>query len=689
MRNFLFLLVLLISWQCRDVEPSLLSPETQSRIRKELLADGFEGLVFVAIKGKVVFRETISTSKEYRTKQLYKKHSFPLGENSQIFTSFLIRQLLERGKLKLSDKVDIYLPDFPYPEVQIVHLLRHTSGLPKFQELERKNNGKVVPIDQKNPYNVLIQTKKPLSFFPGQYWKFTRLDYVVLARIVEAIEKESFSKILEKNVFVPLKMKQTQLIESDVFKGNSGISSTPEDLLLFQMELLNPKILEKSTTEELFKYTFVKDSYSEDRIMFGEGLFLGDYFHWQFGKVKNLASLVYFDRKSKVSIILVNPWHGTVGELNSNKSHITEILFNARKLVFKDKKSIENEVTILDLLKENKVPGVGIAVFKNFKLEWKKNYGISNADTGKLLTPNTLFRAGSLTKPVTAFTIVKLSELGKLNLFTNIESKLRKYRIKNEEPEQFGFINLDSLLSHTSGLTEKGDWDLPENLEKESISEIKDKLKNEESNGLRIYYQAGSKSRYSGGGYSVLQELVSEVTRKSFVSVTQDLVSKPLGWSRSTFEQNFNSDLDFVTGHDPNGNVLENKRFIPTEIGSGGLWTTPEEIGNLFVEVAKAANGNSQILKTKSAIYMLTPKMSAANLTVNASVGRGFFINETGKSPYFFHGGHTKGHKGVAFFHASKGYGVVILTNSENGSPIIWSILRAIAIQENWDKFVN
>lgn len=688
MRRLVFLLVLL-SLQCKEVEPSLLSSETQSRIRKELLADGFEGLVFVAIKGKVVFRETISSSKEYRTKQLYKKHSFPLGENSQIFTSFLIRQLLDKGKLKLTDKVCKFLPEFPYPEVQIIHLLRHTSGLPKFQELEKKNNGIVVATEQKDPFKALIQMKKPLSFSPGQYWKFTRLDYAVLAQIVESIEKEPFFKILEKNVFIPLKMKQTQGLESDVFKGNSGISSTPEDLLLFQMELLNPRILEKSTTAELFQYTFVKDSYSEDRIMFGEGIFLGDYFHWQFGKVKNLASLVYLDRKSKVSIILVNPWHGTVGELNSNKSHITEIIFNARKLVFKDRKSKENEVSILDLLKENKVPGVGIAVYKNFKLEWKKNFGISNAETGKLLTPNTLFRAGSLTKPVTAFTIVKLSELGKVDLFANIESKLRKYRIKNEEPEQFGFINLDSILSHTSGLTEKGDWDLPENLEKESITEIKDKLKDEEGNGLSIYYQAGSKSRYSGGGYSVLQEVITEAARKPFSSVAKDLVFKPLGWSQSTFDQSSDSALDLVSGHDPSGKVIEAKHFIPAEIGSGGLWTTPEEIGNLFVEVAKAANGNSQILKTKSALYMLTPKMSAANLTVHASVGRGFFINETSKSSYFFHGGHTKGHKGLAFFNATKGYGVVILTNSENGSPIIWSILRAIAIQENWDKFVN
>jgi len=280
-------------------------------------------------------------------------------------------------------------------------------------------------------------------------------------------------------------------------------------------------------------------------------------------------------------------------------------------------------------------------------------------------------------------------EQGILHPYENWNQKLRKYKISLKQKKKGEFVNLDQLLSHTSGLTEKGNWDDPINKGKKHISEIKDTYSEKPGHGLELYYSPGSKSRYSGGGYAVIQEALTNSLSMNFPLLIETYVSKPLHWKESTFRQNLTSPFDYCDGHDMNGIVLPQKNFISPELGSGGLWTTPEEIGNLFNEVAKAYNGNSEIISQSYAKYLLTPKMSAANLTVHALVGRGFFINRTGNSEYFFHGGHTKGHKALAFFNAKKGYGIVILTNSENGSNLIWRILRSVSIQEKWEKFVN
>ncbi len=238
-------------------------------------------------------------------------------------------------------------------------------------------------------------------------------------------------------------------------------------------------------------------------------------------------------------------------------------------------------------------------------------------------------------------------------------------------------------------MTEKGNWDDPINRNKRKLKDIQDINSQNKSNGLKLYYKPGTKSRYSGGGYSIVQEILTEITKLNFPTLIDQTVFRPLGLKRSTFQQNLDESADRLEGFDTFGNPLPQKVFVTPELSSGGLWTTPEEIGNLFIEVAKARQGKSNFLTEESARYLLEPKMSAANLTVHALVAHGFFLNRTGRTEYFFHGGHTTGHKSLALFNAERGYGIVIMTNSENGSKLIWRILRTVSVREKWDKFVN
>ncbi|MDF3819513.1 serine hydrolase [Leptospira sp. 96542] len=679
-RKFLYLLLILYFSNCSEPEIGSFSEETKIKIRKSIGKERYQGVVLVAQDDQILFRETLYNNKKGKPNQIYKKHNFPLGESSKSFTTFAIHILEKNKKIKITDPVKKYLKWFPYQNVTIEHLLRHTAGTPRILEFvvdyetEKPNINRDIILDR------FKNSKLKQSFKPGEYWKHSRLDYVFLGLIIENVSKLSYKEFLKTNIFKPLQMNHSSVDEKEPLLGTTGVLSTPEDLVSFSLEIQKPTLVSTESRDNFIKKTVLTDSVSQDPIAYGESVFVGDYFYWSYGKEKGVSNFIYHDLRSRIFICLVSPYGGTKGDLSSIKSLLTEIIFSAQKLTFKSKSNDPNQIYIEDLMKIEKVPSLGIAVYKNHKLSWKKNYGTK--------TQNTLFRAGSLSKTVTALATLRLVEEGKLNLYSNWLTKLKKYHVDVQSKKKKYNVNLDLLLSHTSGLTEKGNWDDPINSGKKRLKDIKDTNVNK-GNGLRIYYKPGTKSRYSGGGYSVIQEILTDVTNTPFQKLIESTVFSPLAMKRSTFQQNLDHSIDFATGFDEKESPLPQKIFVTPELSSGGLWTTPEEIGNLFMEVAKAKKGNSTFLSKESADYLLEPKMSAANLTVHALVAHGFFLNRTGKTEYFFHGGHTKGHKSLALFNPDRGVGIVIMTNSENGSKLIWRILRAVSVAEKWDKFVN
>ncbi len=682
-------LSLILQLSCGDDSFGSLSEDIKSEIRQRLKSENFQGVILISKGNEILMRETIYLRRGDRPKQLYRKHSFPLGESSKPFSTYALKILLLEKNIKETDFVKSHLPWFPYPKIRIQNLLKHTSGLPKLLELYPNFDSTDNKVSRTKLKDLLTTSGLKPAFPEGEYWKYSRLDFFVIAYLIETLSGKTYKEYLKEKIFSPLHLEHTYVDMSDPVLGDSGIYTTPEDLVLWKEELYKPTLLFKKQVNHIFERTVLTDAVSSDPIYFGEGSYVGDYFHWTYGKEKGVSNFIYQDRKSDFFICIVDPSGTSKGELSSYKSIITEVMFGGKRLKLKEPIKQGKEISIEEVMREQKVPAVGIAVYKNHSLAWKKNYGVKNLESGEAVTGKTLFRAGSLSKTTIAFTVASLMDEKQLNPFQNWNHKLRKFKVGLGKKKKGEYVNLDQLLSHTSGLTERGNWDDPINKGKKHIKEIKDTYSVKNGNGLELYYTPDSKSRYSGGGYAVIQEALVDAMKMNFPKIIEHYVILPLHWNESTFRQNLTTADDFCEGHDEEGKLLPIKKFITPELGSGGLWTTPEEIGSLFNEIAKANVGKSEIISEDTAKYLLTPKMSAANLTVHALVGRGFFLNRTGNSEYFFHGGHTKGHKALAFFNTKKGYGIVILTNSEAGSNLIWRILRSVSIQEKWDKFVN
>lgn len=224
----------------------------------------FHGAVLVAKNKKIVYQNQVGYA-DFRKKTLINSEStFQLASVSKQFTAAAIMQLKEKNKLKLTDSVNAYFPDFPYKNITIRNLLNHTSGLPKYfwvAEHEWKENK---PPTNKDLMEVLPISKAKRFFKPGRNFDYSNTGYFVLASIIEKVTGISFNQYLQKNIFEPLNMKnsyvysyQNDTIRKNQLKGyrlyrgwkHIKIGNTVNDAIVGDKNVY-------STLEDLFKWTY-------------------------------------------------------------------------------------------------------------------------------------------------------------------------------------------------------------------------------------------------------------------------------------------------------------------------------------------------------------------------------------------------------------------------------------------------
>jgi CubicO group peptidase (beta-lactamase class C family) len=168
------------------------------------------GGLIVADRGKVLFTHAAGMA-DFRTRQAIDAESvFPLASGAKPFTSLAVLQLRDRGRLRLDDPVDRHLAGFPYPAITIRHLLSHTSGLPDLELFE--------PLIAAEPDHVvtgadlvpaLAAWKKPLRFQAGSDFRYSNINYQLLALIVERVSGQRFGDYVRDRIFRPAGMRSS------------------------------------------------------------------------------------------------------------------------------------------------------------------------------------------------------------------------------------------------------------------------------------------------------------------------------------------------------------------------------------------------------------------------------------------------------------------------------------------------
>lgn len=250
-------------------------------------SEGFSGVILVAQEGKILYEEAIGMRSFEDHVALKPKDIFEMASVSKQFTAMMIMMCQEKGLLNFDDTVDKYL-DIPYQGITIRQLLNHTSGLPDYQAImdEHWNKSKVAGNPEILEY--LNKYHPPMIFEPGKKYQYSNTGYVFLASIVEKATGKDFVDLMRDWIFKPLGMKSTDIrspeekakvknfaaghikdengtyVNANNFnssdytvwlgnrKGPGRVSSTAEDLLLWDQALYGGKLVSKETLELAF-----------------------------------------------------------------------------------------------------------------------------------------------------------------------------------------------------------------------------------------------------------------------------------------------------------------------------------------------------------------------------------------------------------------------------------------------------
>jgi CubicO group peptidase (beta-lactamase class C family) len=339
--------------------------------------------------------------------------------------------------------------------------------------------------------------------------------------------------------------------------------------------------------------------------------------------------------------------------------------------------------TIEERMAHYGVPGVSIAVIYEGEIAWSKTYGIMDKEDKTPVTNETLFQAGSISKPVAAYGALKLVESGKMALEEDVNTYLKSWKLPESEFTKEKKVTLKNMLNHSAGLTVHGFLGYSPDLAVPTLVEVLNGTPPANSGAIFVNKKPEENFRYSGGGYTVMQQMMVDVTGKEFPQLLKDLVLQPLGMANSTYDQPLQAEQMKMaaTGYLPDGSMTKGKRHTYPEMAAAGLWTTAEDLAKFAVNIQQTLkNGSETVLSKDMTTLMLTP-------FVEDYTGLGVFINKMKDEVYFGHGGWDEGFSSEMIAHKDKGYGVVILTNS-NHPEFISELIRSVALTYEWDDFV-
>ena len=312
------------------------------------------------------------------------------------------------------------------------------------------------------------------------------------------------------------------------------------------------------------------------------------------------------------------------------------------------------------VMQEQNVPGTAIAIIENGKVILKENYGFGDNTLKTALTESTGFNIGSISKTFTAWGILHLAESGEIKLDSPISDYLKTWKLP-ESTFNASKVTVRNLLQHTAGLSVHGYGGYES---KDELSSIQISL-NGTSNSdekVSLIMEPETEWKYSGGGYSVLQLLIEEVSGESFAEYMNEAVFKPLGMHNTSFTISTAIIKNSAKAYDKEGNEIALRLFNAQ--AAAGLHTTLED----FILFVKASFNDNAIVSKKSVDLMMQPtELSRGNY------GMGYMVmNRFGNVTLTGHGGSNKGWQSGFMLDTKTNSGIIILTNGSGGRNIIF-----------------
>lgn len=315
-----------------------------------------------------------------------------------------------------------------------------------------------------------------------------------------------------------------------------------------------------------------------------------------------------------------------------------------------------------------RVPGVGVAIADADGVLHAEGFG--KAGNGRSVTTDTLFQAGSISKPVTAVAALRLVEKGLLDLDEDIGNKLQGWRLPEHPGRQS--VTLRRILSHNAGLSVTGFPGYRSEARLPTTIEILGGRSPANTAPVEVAAEPGSRVSYSGGGFTVVQLLIEELTGLPFADALQELVLEPAGMEHSSFEQRLPTELaDLASlGHQADGRLVEGGHHLYPEQAAAGLWSTPADLTRFASALRASWLGTGTLLREETARTMFIHQAGI--------YGLGIRLERHEHGSWFWHTGGAEGFRTQLRGDLKTGRAVVVMANGEDGMQLIREVLEGI-----------
>lgn len=333
-------------------------------------------------------------------------------------------------------------------------------------------------------------------------------------------------------------------------------------------------------------------------------------------------------------------------------------------------------------MEEFQTPGLSVAVIDGGRIACAEGFGVCEEGTDRAVTTTTRFQAASISKPVSAAAALHLVSLGKLDLDQDVNEKLKSWKLPDSEKADGRKVTLRQLLCHGAGTTVHGFRGYADGESVPTVPQILDGQPPANSEAVRIFIRPGNVFRYSGGGYTIAQQLMIDVTGESFPALVQSAVLGPLEMQHSTYEQPLPTALlsEAATGHRAGRKLVDGRYHTYPEMAAAGLWTTPSDLARFAIAIQEELAGTStKLFPQPMAEEMLKPQ-------VKPHVGLGLMLAGKDGASQFSHGGANEGFRCQLVAYRTTGQGAVVMTNSDTGGQAAAMVIKAIGEHYHWPK---
>jgi CubicO group peptidase (beta-lactamase class C family) len=338
-------------------------------------------------------------------------------------------------------------------------------------------------------------------------------------------------------------------------------------------------------------------------------------------------------------------------------------------------------MTLAERMERYKVPGVSIAVIHDSRIDWARGFGVARVD-GAPVTPPTLFQAGSISKPVAAMGALKMVEQGRLSLDADVNRYLTSWRIPENEFTRDKKVTLRALLTHSAGLTVHGFPGYAATETVPTLAQVLNGVKPANTAPIRVDGVPGTTWRYSGGGFTVMQQLMVDVARRPFPDLMRELVLEPLAMGDSTYRQPLPPEFlaHAATPYYQNLRAVPGGPHVYPEMAAAGLWTTASDLARFVHAVQDGLAGTRNPVLSQAMLREMTRRQVE-------NWGLGLGVDGEGDSASFAHNGIDAGFDAFLHGYVRGGNGVVVLCNANGAGALANEIRRAVAREYGWPTF--